>query len=78
MAAKIRFYKKAIEGLGYRQMRMLIGNSRLTKEERAAVRLSDLEECPNKISADMLHTTERQFNRWLHEARIKITKQNFR
>ena len=78
MGARIRFYKRTIERLDYISMRAVISNSRLTSEEREAVTLADLEENPNKISANIMHTTERQFNRWLHSARTKITKQLFR
>jgi predicted DNA-binding protein (UPF0251 family) len=75
MTANIKFYKKVICGLDYSKMNAIIGNSRLSKEERRAVELADLEETPNKISADIMHTNERQFNAWLHRARLKITRQ---
>lgn len=75
MTANIKFYKKVICGLDYSKMNAIICNSRLSKEERRAVELADLEETPNKISADMMNTNERQFNAWLHRARIKITRQ---
>lgn len=75
---EIKFYKKLTAPLDYKQMRNVINNSRLTNEERSAVVLADLEETPNKISADRMNTTERQFNSWLHSARVKIIEQIFK
>lgn len=78
MTPEIKYYKKLTESLDYKKMRNIINNSRLTKEERMAVQLADLEETPNKISADRMNTTERQFNSWLHSARAKIMEQIFK
>lgn len=75
MTPNIKFYKKVISTMNYKQMRYLINNSRLTKEEKTAVELADLKENPNKISANIMNTDERQFNSWLHKAREKITIQ---
>ena len=78
MTPEIKYYKKLTESMDYKKMRNIINNSRLTKEERMAVQLADLEETPNKISADRMNTTERQFNSWLHSARVKIMEQIYK
>lgn len=75
---KIRGYKKRISYLNAKELVVLIKNARLTRDERYAVELIDLYCKPIKEAAETMQTEERQINRWLHKARLKIMKQMFK
>lgn len=78
ISSKIRKYKKAVESLSLDELLTALNNSRLTKDERFAVELSDIYQQSNKQAAAKMDVDERQYRRWLHSARIKILKQIFK
>lgn len=78
ISAKIKRYKKAVESLTVNELLTALNNSRLTKDERFAVELSDVYQQTNKQASYKMNVDERQYRRWLHSARIKILKQIFK
>lgn len=78
ISAKIRKYKKAVESLTVEELLTALNNSRLTKDERFAVELTDIYRQTNKQASYKMNTDERQVRRWLHSGRVKILKQIFK
>lgn len=78
ISAKIRRYKKAVESLTVEELLTALNNSRLTKDERFAVELTDIYRQTNKQASYKMNTDERQVRRWLHSGRVKILKQIFK
>lgn len=78
ISAKIRRYKKAVEGLTVEELLTALNNSRLSTDERFAIELTDVYQKSNKETAVKMNTDERQVRRWLNSARKKILKQIFK
>lgn len=78
ISPKIKQYKKTVSNLNVKELLAVLNNSRLSVDERYAVELKDLYGKTIKQAADTMNTDERQFNRWLHKARLKIIKQIFK
>ena len=78
ISPRIKKYKKTVSSLSVSELLAVLNNSRLSKDERFAVELSDLYSKSIKVASDIMKIDERQFNRYLHKARIKIMKQIFK
>lgn len=74
----IRKYKKTVSNLNVKELLAVLNNSRLSRDERFVVELIDLYGKSLKQAADTMSADQRQINRWLHKARVKITKQIFK
>ena len=75
---QIKRYKKTVSNLNVSELLAVLNNSRLSRDERFVVELVDLYGKSLKEASYTMNADQRQINRWLHKARIKILKQIFK
>lgn len=75
---RIKYYKRTVSSLNAQELLTVLNNTRLTKDERFAVELVDIYCKPIKEASHIMNTDDRQLSRWLHKARVKISRQIFK
>lgn len=78
ISRKIKKYKETVSGLNAQELLAVFKNSRLSRDERYAVELTDLYGKSIKEAANTMNTDTRQITRWMNKARKKIMKQVFK
>lgn len=75
ISQEIKRYKEMVSSLNASELLAILNNSRLTVDERFAVEWVDLFCKTLKETSNAMDTDERQVNRYLQRARLKILKQ---
>ena len=78
ISPEIKRYKQTVSNLNASELLAVLNNSRLSTDERYVVELIDLYGKSIKQAANTMDADQRQINRWLHKARVKILKQIFK
>lgn len=71
----IKQYKDMVSSLNASELLTVLNNSRLTVDERFAIEWIDLFCKSIKETSYAMHIEERQLNRYLQRARLKVLKQ---
>lgn len=78
ISPEILKYKQTVDSLNAEELLTVLNNSRLNKDERFAIELTDIYQKSNKQAAQIMNIDQRQLGRYLHSGRKKVIKRFFK